>query len=190
MNAPSVAFAFHPSFIEFEAVLDHAAQSEATLRRAFVKRFFDFMLAQRMNFNVEGVVHDVLEEVVIGFVDTYEANIAPPTDSGPQSRYYGGVADWLRKHRLDETTVEIIDSELTKRLLTVRSKHNDVMEDELFNESDQLPPSHLVNKWLDHIELLNEIGEGRRYVSVRRILTILARCHKLLLAHVVTNEGR
>ena len=82
MNAPSVAHVANPAFVEFEAVLDHAAQSNATLRRAFVKRFFDFMLGQRMNVNAEGLVHDVLESVVASLAATYEANVEAPDVKG------------------------------------------------------------------------------------------------------------
>jgi hypothetical protein len=189
MNAPSVAHVANPSFVEFEAVLDHAAQSNATLRRAFVKRFFDFMLGQRMNVNAEGLVDDVLESVVASLAATYEANVAAPDDTSPPY-YYGGVADWLNAARLGEDTANIINNELTGRIIELRRKYPDVMNDEIFIETENVMPHVLLNKWLDHIELLSELGEGRAYVPVRRVLTILARCHELLLAHVVTNEGR
>lgn len=190
MNPPSVAYAYHPSFIEFEAVLDHATQSNATLRRAFVKRFIDFMLGQRMNVNAEGLVHDVLEEVVVGFVAAYEASVATATDDTGHPYYYGSVAEWLKMTKLDHSAADIINVEITKRIVELRNKYADEMSDEMFIEVDHLSPSHLINKWLDHIELLSELGEGRSYVSIRRVLTILARCHELLIAHVVTNTGR
>lgn len=189
MNAPSVAHVAHPSFVEFEAVLDHAAQSDATLRRAFVKRFFDFMLGQRMNVNAEGLTHDVLESVVASFAATYEAHVAAPHDTSPPY-YYGGVADWLKTTMLEEGTADIINNEVINRLVELRRAYPDVMQDELFIEKEHVASVILLNKWLDHIELLSELGEGRPYVPVRRVLTILSRCHELLLAHVVTNEGR
>ncbi|MFZ5747659.1 MAG: hypothetical protein ACOY45_08350 [Pseudomonadota bacterium] len=189
MNAPSVAHVANPSFVEFEAVLDHAGQSNATLRRAFVQRFFDFMLGQRMNVNAEGLVHDVLESVVASFAATYEANVAAPDDTSPPY-YYGGVADWLNAAMFEEDTADIINNEVTKRIVELGRKYPDVMNDELFIETENVTPIMLLNKWLDHIELLSELGEGRPYVRVRRVLTILGRCHELLLAHAVTNEGR
>jgi hypothetical protein len=190
MNAPSVAHVASPSFVEFEAVLDHATQSNATLRRALVKRCFDFMLGQRMNVNTEGLVHDVLEGVVASFAATYEANVTPPNDGTSLPYYYGGVAEWLKVARLGEDTADIIDSEVTRRIVGLRAEYADIMNKDMFNEPNYISPKCMLNKWLDHIELLSELGEGRAYVPVRRVLTILARCHELLLDHVTTNEGR
>ncbi|MGJ3628503.1 hypothetical protein AB5I41_19035 [Sphingomonas sp. MMS24-JH45] len=80
MNFPMVTYPPGPSFVEFEAVLDHVTHSDAVLRRAFVKRFFDFMLAQRMNVKGDGLTHIVLAEVTATFTATYEANIVVPPE--------------------------------------------------------------------------------------------------------------
>jgi hypothetical protein len=104
--------------------------------------------------------------------------------------HYNGVTDWLKYAKLDAPTKDIIDVELAERLSDLRSDNPKLMFNEMFQDSDEVASKATANLWLDHIELLSNIGDGQPYIPIRRILTILGRSHELLIAHVVTNTGR
>lgn len=190
MNVPMVAIPQAPHLHEFERVVDYAAQSKAVVRQAFVERFFDFMLGQRMNCKADGLVQQVMRETVESFADVYTGAINIPVDHAWGADLWFGYASDTFEHgnKLPANTKTMIANELARRLLYLQMNNRKLMLNELFVVEGDEEPHFVINRWIDHTKLLSDIGEGLPYILIIRTMTILSRSYELLVAYVGVND--
>jgi hypothetical protein len=171
---PAIAIPHFPSLSEVEAVVDQAMQSKGTLRRAFVDRLFDHMLSKRSNAKGDGFVHAALGDVVAEFGPLYAANVPTPPLS------FDHAIEWVCHHKFKKDMLGVVYERLQCRINVAVNEYRVELSAMEFVATNEDTPLSTLNRWLDHIDILFECGEGRPYISIRRYFSILVRSAELI----------
>lgn len=181
----------YPTLPDFERVIDRVVAPGA-YRREFVEMFFDAMLDQRADFNMDGAIHAVALQAARTFAAQYEAHVAFDPDRR-MSVTFENVAAFVSVNTFDSEEMRgIIDHAMSRKVdevgIFIKEKCGEIAE--IFEYDGRKMAIVIAKAWLDYIDALRGERGYFRFIQPRRELTILKRSYELLVASVVTPKGR
>jgi hypothetical protein len=188
-----VQYPTYPTLADFEKVIDRVVAPGA-YRHAFVEMFFDEMLNQRADYNMDGAIHAVAIKAALPFAEAYRAHVRFGSEpSNQRDVTFENVASFVSMRSFDDPAMQVlIDGIMVRRVdevgLWIAERCKEFAD--AFEYDGKKKAIVIARTWLDYIDSLKGEAGYFRLVKPRRELAILRRSYELLVASVVVPKGR